>query len=215
MPSVASASIGSSSSSCSQVNSVTRTSHLLFTLSYSLLGFVLVHSQTRKPSIKPTHFVLQRILPLYPLYLASVALAVMGLYVNGDGVSGWVGWRDVVTTTLMVQSWYEPFHSTVVNGPAWFMCCCAWYWFRFNSWHRSVACMPQLRRCYLLVFVWGASFTPHLICYAIFDIPLYKQYYGKYFHNYLEFHPLNNWSPFVAGLVLGHLLPGVTLHPNL
>ena len=58
----------------------------------------------------------------------------------------------------------------------------------------------------LLVGAWAASFTPTVVVYAIFDAPLYQRAYVPRLHNFIEFHPLTNWAPFLFGLCLGNLL---------
>jgi len=174
---------------------------------FMVSGFVTSHSRTGKIPMNALPFLLQKVAPIYPLYLLGVLLATVVVYANGGSLHDWQGWRDLATSTVMVQTWYEPFHAAAINGPAWFMSCLVWYWYRFTHWKQAVACMKPSEQGCLLAFVWVASFTPHLICYSLFDVPLYRQWYGKYFHNFLEFSPLNNWSPFMTGLLIAHLVP--------
>ena len=57
-----------------------------------------------------------------------------------------------------------------------------------------------------VVGAWAASFTPTVVVYAIFDAPLYQRAYVPRLHDFIEFHPLTNWAPFLFGLCLGNLL---------
>jgi hypothetical protein len=107
--------------------------------------------------------------------------------------------RSIAASFAMVQTWLRPFHSQV-NGPAWFLSNLCVFYALHPHWHEmAFRRLSDGVRLTALVLVYLASFTPHLVCYQFFDVPLYKRWYGKSIHAFIEFHPLCNWCPFAAG----------------
>jgi len=190
---------------------------------FLISGFALAAPiEERDAAYSWVPFMIRRLAPIYPLYCLSLVLSfpfvqsalcdgLRGtIFRNGECDKSDASWLADFTSVgtlasfTMVQSWFKPFQSHI-NGPAWFVSTLLAFYLVFPHWHRAAAKMSNQMKVIALVIAYCSSFTPHMVCYQIFDIPLWKRWYGEAIHNYIEFNPLCNWSPFAVGILFAAL----------
>lgn len=147
-------------------------------------------------------YVVKRVVPLYPLYLLGLALALLFRVAFPPG--GEVGAWDLASSLLMVQSWAPPFNPEYLNGPAWYLSNMLFFWILFPHWARAVVGMSRDALLGLCVLVYACAFVPTAITYHMFDDSLAANW--KSMQPYLEFHPLTNWVSFLLGVLWARVL---------
>jgi peptidoglycan/LPS O-acetylase OafA/YrhL len=201
---------------------------------FMISGYMCALSHLSKPESqrpKIVRFMFNRILPLYPLYLLSIVVALIGRAATEPSIPGSrvdIDAGHVVLSVFMLQSWVPPFHVPI-NGPGWFVSNLFLFWMLFPHWINLASRTRRQRdMVILMVLCWLSSFAPHLICYIFFDMPLYKRWYGNNIHNvrapagcnfeqrilkcvlfwlqFIEFHPLANWPSYFSSILLARLV---------
>eukprot|EP00854_Cymbomonas_tetramitiformis_P011018 gene11018-13032_t len=144
----------------------------------------------------------RRLSKVFPLHaVALLGAAVIHLVQDGQRA---VGAEEAGGTLLLVHSWYEPYHWDL-NGPSWFLSNMVLFWLAAPHWCSAAQrCSPGAAAA-MAAGCWAASFAPHVACYHLHDLPLYKRWYGIYLHNFIEFHPLANWYGVACGVFMGRL----------
>ena len=179
---------------------------------FCLSGFLLADTRAPPPAQQQTarsadtlRFVATRLLPLLPLHLVSLILAVI-VQQQQHAALGGVAFsaQKVALSVLLLQSWGPPFHYADMNGPSWFLSNLAFFYCCFPRWHRFAARLTARNCALALLACWLASFTPTLVCYALFDLPLYRRWYGIHVHSFIAFSPLANWPSFAVGVLFAH-----------
>jgi peptidoglycan/LPS O-acetylase OafA/YrhL len=154
----------------------------------------------------------KRVLRVYPLYMFSLIFCCISVHAT---TGGGIDWKAFILSAFMVQSWFPPFYNTI-NGPAWFMSNLLFFWIFFPHWNDSIRSIANRNttaslNCMsiLLAGVWLATFMPFINCYMIYDLPLFKHFYGQDLHQFIEFSPLTNWPAFAMGVLLASMFKDV------
>ncbi|KAK3244140.1 hypothetical protein CYMTET_46235 [Cymbomonas tetramitiformis] len=136
---------------------------------------------------------------VYPLHAVAVLIAM--IWRSADRSHSPVGAREAVSTLFLVQSWFEPYHWDL-NGPSWFLSNMVLLWLWTPHWCQAAQRCGMVSAAGVAAGCWAASLGPHLACYHITDLALYKRWYGIGLHNFIEFHPLANWYCVAGGVFL-------------
>jgi peptidoglycan/LPS O-acetylase OafA/YrhL len=115
-------------------------------------------------------FWLNRVLPLMPLYLVSIALALFGAYYNrpsGSHLAAGYSDAEVILRTLtMTTTWFAPFHFDL-NGPAWFLENLVIFWILTPHWMHAVSLLGLRGQWFVLALCWAVMWGPHIAMYVL------------------------------------------------
>eukprot|EP01062_Namystynia_karyoxenos_P035062 TRINITY_DN25693_c0_g1_i1.p1 TRINITY_DN25693_c0_g1~~TRINITY_DN25693_c0_g1_i1.p1 ORF type:complete len:968 (+),score=191.97 TRINITY_DN25693_c0_g1_i1:71-2905(+) len=165
-------------------------------------GYVSAASNLAKGVVSEStpSFLRRRLLPLWPLHALCIAFAAAytGLH-RGEWDAEHS--KGLLLSLPLLQSWIPPFIASGLNGPAWFLSNLVLFWACFPHWMRAARAMSPAAAAGAALGVYAASWTPTVICYLLFDLPLQSYWYGEHIHNFIEFNPLCNWPAFALGLL--------------
>lgn len=126
----------------------------IVTLFFVMSGFVLAWSyhDRRIDSLRDyLRFVVARLVRVYPLYLVTVLVAVVVIYL----IFQMVPWRVAAVHLLALQAWFpDPNHVYVFNGPAWFVSALVFLYLFFPP---LLSALRRLSSRMLVVVVGGAA----------------------------------------------------------